>query len=156
MNCASKSSYTHLAVADRPCGVLAVDDEPMIRQFLALMLPSAGCKVFMAGSAAEALRIANGEGGHEIDLLVTDLWMPGMSGTELATELQTTHPGIKTLIISGDTGANIAAEAIGLSNSAWLPKPFQFAALCAAIRGLFETESAASRSHDTALPEVCA
>jgi two-component system cell cycle sensor histidine kinase/response regulator CckA len=156
MNSASKSSHFRGAAADRPCGVLAVDDEPMIRQFLSLMLPYAGCKVFMAESAGEALKIANGEDGHEIDLLVTDLWMPGMSGTELATELQVTRPGMKTLIISGDTGENIAAAAIGLPDSAWLPKPFQFAALCTAIRGLFETEEAASRSHHTAVPAGCA
>ena len=80
-----------------------VDDEPMIRAFLVTMLQLDGHKVLTAEDGREALAIASAHEGGDIDLLITDLGMSGMSGTTLATEMRAIRPDIKTLFVSGDS-----------------------------------------------------
>jgi CheY-like chemotaxis protein len=79
--------------------VLVVDDEELVRASTADMLADLGYAVVEAASAEEALQLV--EAGLAPRLLITDHLMPGMSGTELAREVQRRLPGVSALIISG-------------------------------------------------------
>jgi PAS domain S-box-containing protein len=79
--------------------VLLVDDEELVRMSTADMLADLGYDVTEAASAEEALALI--EQGLSPSLLVTDHLMPGMSGTQLARELQLTLPDLRMLIVSG-------------------------------------------------------
>ena len=78
--------------------ILLVDDEPLVRQFVGLLLKNAGYHVLEAGGPAEALMAFN---ACDADLLLTDVIMPGMSGTELAAQLKRDRPDLPVLFISG-------------------------------------------------------
>ncbi len=80
--------------------VLVVDDEPAVRKLLARILRSRGYDVFETEDAASALALLN-SANRQMDLVVTDLVMPKMSGARLAEEIQTRWPGVKLLFVSG-------------------------------------------------------
>jgi CheY-like chemotaxis protein len=80
--------------------VLLVEDQPEVRRFVTMALKAYGYEVIEAASAAEALRFCDREGAA-IDLVLTDVVMPNMSGRELAERLAERHPGIKVLFMSG-------------------------------------------------------
>ena len=78
--------------------VLAVDDEPPVREILTHLLESEGHRVVTAGGAREAL-----ERFHEeaFDLVITDMAMPGMSGEQLASTLKTLSPRLPIMLLTG-------------------------------------------------------
>jgi CheY-like chemotaxis protein len=80
--------------------ILLVDDEPDIRSLVRDVLGPQGYRILEAGNADEALRVAQ-EHGKPIDLLLTDVVMPGMHGHELAAQLLVQRPGLKVLYMSG-------------------------------------------------------
>ncbi len=79
--------------------LLVVEDQPEVRRFVAEVLRAAGCRVHEAEDAEEALRLAERERG--IELLLTDVSMPGMNGEELARELTRKLPELRVLLMSG-------------------------------------------------------
>ncbi len=88
-----------VAVGEAMGTVLLVDDEELIRMSTADMLADLGYQVVEAASAEEALRLF--DDGRRIDTLVTDHLMPGMTGADLAREVQAKWPGTAVLIVSG-------------------------------------------------------
>jgi CheY-like chemotaxis protein len=101
---------------------LLVDDEPTVRGSTADMLMDLGFEVVEAESAVQALALA--QDGQHFDLLLTDHLMPGMTGTELAREVQARWPGRPVLVISG------FAEGEGVDEDLpRLTKPFRQAEL---------------------------
>lgn len=80
--------------------ILVVDDEPAVRQLVANILDSQGHQVFEASDGAEALQVL-ADKIAQLDLLVTDIVMPGMNGKELAESIAPHHPGVRTLYMSG-------------------------------------------------------
>ncbi len=104
--------------------ILVVDDEPSLVALVRTMLWRAGYSVFEAYSGEEALRVAGVEGRH-IDVLLTDVMMPGMNGFELAGKLQAMRPELKVLFMSGYRD-RVIAESTGVSAgiSPLLRKPF--------------------------------
>ena len=80
--------------------ILLVEDEEVIRLMLVEILTLQGYTVLDAGRGAEALALAE-NAAKPIDLLVTDMSMPGMTGWDLAKTLRTTRPGLPVLFISG-------------------------------------------------------
>jgi CheY-like chemotaxis protein/anti-sigma regulatory factor (Ser/Thr protein kinase) len=112
----------------RACRVLAVDDEPKLRNMVALMLRPEGHHVTQAASAEEALVVMEREG--PFDLLLSDISMgPGMSGWELADRVRERWPGTAVVLASG-WGAQIdpeEARARGVEGVLW--KPFRAAEL---------------------------
>ncbi len=110
--------------------VLVVEDEPFLRELLAAILEEQGYAVLSADSGDEALRLADGHDGT-IDVVLTDLLMPGMTGRQLAARLVGQHPETKALFMSGYAADALAGEDVGES---FLQKPFGATELGAAIR----------------------
>jgi DNA-binding response OmpR family regulator len=122
------------AVDDRPSPtVLLADDETMIRDMTARTLRDQGFEVLTASSGDEALRLAREKSGA-IDLLVTDLVMPEMSGIELARRLGAKIPGLRVLFMSGYGNAALATHR-GRPPE-FLRKPFTPTELLARVRAL--------------------
>ncbi len=112
--------------------VLVVDDEPLIRQVVALMLQQDGYSVLTAGGGAEAISVSRSHDGA-IDLLVSDVAMPGMDGPTLATELLEANPQLPVLFMSASReDAHLSA----CPRFRLLPKPFSMATLRGAVHGL--------------------
>jgi len=82
--------------------ILAVDDEKVIREFTKATLAPLGYQIITAESGRDALRICE-ETEEKIDLLLTDVVMPGLTGPELAGAIQEKRPGIKILFMTGYT-----------------------------------------------------
>jgi len=103
--------------------ILVVEDERSLRKLTRKTLGDAGHKVFEAGDAAEALEISR-KTTDTIDLLLTDVIMPGMSGKKLADVLVVERPGIGVLYMSGYTDGEIATHGILEQGTTILRKPF--------------------------------
>lgn len=113
--------------------VLLVEDEPMMLEIGQGMLETLGYRVLPAGSPAEAVRLAEEHRG-EIHLLMTDVVMPEMNGRDLASELESIHPGTKFLFMSGYTANVIAHHGILEEGINFIQKPFSMKNLAAKIR----------------------
>jgi FixJ family two-component response regulator len=110
--------------------VLVVDDEPEIREIVTAILEEEGFAVLTAKDGDEALRLSHAYAG-EIDILVTDVKMPEMSGIDLASHLQMDRSDMAVLFISGScTGIQIDAS----KRPQFLAKPFDVTALLEAVR----------------------
>lgn len=107
----------------RPLTVLVVEDEEEVRALARDVLEMHGYTVLEALDVADATRLAETHPGS-IDLLVTDVMMPGASGPELARRLRAHRPGLRVLCMSGYP-ENTDQRAQGAAGwNAWLQKPF--------------------------------
>ena len=106
-----------------PETVLVVDDHSLVLTTLVKTLVRAGFEVLSALSGEEALEIAS-HLHRPIDLLVCDVILPGMQGTELAYRLADVHPETRCLFISGMPDHPPISHAVAASGQALLPKPF--------------------------------
>lgn len=118
--------------------VLLVDDDFLVRETLAAQLEDAGYAVLPAEDGMEALSLL--EKGHSVDLLVTDLSMPGMSGLSLIKSAQALRPGLPAILLTGYSG-DAAALAVGgaVSGSySLIRKPVPGAQLIGRVAALLE------------------
>ena len=107
--------------------VLVVDDEPAVAKLVRTILLRDGYNVWVACNGEEALAFAR-DYGASIDLLLTDVMMPGMSGTELAAALSQLCPGMSTIYMSGYMTELLAEEALRPGTN-FIAKPFHNDAL---------------------------
>jgi PAS domain S-box-containing protein len=120
--------------------ILLVEDEPMILELSEAMLEGLGYTVFTAGTPGEAILLAQEHGG-QIDLLMTDVIMPEMNGSDLARSLVSLFPDIKLLFMSGYT-ANVIAHNGALNEGVnFIQKPFARKDLAVKIREVFSQTS---------------
>jgi CheY-like chemotaxis protein len=119
--------------------VLLVDDEEVVRGLAKLLLRGAGYKVLEADCAAAALRAAAGHEGR-IDLLLTDVMMPGMLGTDLAAEMRAVSPGLRVLFISGHVEYLAAGGGDDGRFEPLLRKPFSIEAFLSKVREVLDAE----------------
>jgi CheY-like chemotaxis protein len=103
--------------------VLLVEDEPGVRAVARRVLQENGYIVLEAPGGADALRLVEAHEGH-VDILVTDVVMPGMSGRKLAEKLTTQRPDLRVLYMSGYTDDAIAHAGILEPGTFLLEKPF--------------------------------
>lgn len=113
--------------------ILLVEDQPGVRRLIAMMLKSYGYRVVEAAHGKEALLLAEHHAGS-LDLLLTDVVMPGMTGKELADRLMPLRPGMKLVYISGYTADTITQRALLDPDIEFLPKPFTPTALVGKVR----------------------
>lgn len=118
--------------------ILLVEDEPSILDVTKKMLEWLGYRVVTAVSPSEALSIAKSYEGR-IDLLITDVVMPGMAGRELAMELSSIFPDMKCLFMSGYTANAIAHHNILDEGLFFIQKPFSFKQLATKVKEVLGT-----------------
>jgi len=114
--------------------LLVVEDEDALREAMCSYLRSLGYTVFAAGSGQEALAVA-GQQEH-IDLLITDVVMPKMSGRELSQMLGSLRPELKIIHMSGYTDDAVLRHGIQELGTTFLQKPFSLGTLA---RKVFDT-----------------
>ncbi len=117
--------------------ILLVEDEDMLRGLIRELLEIKGFSVIEASQGVEALELMRA-GGRTIDLVLTDVVMPQMSGAELVELLKKDQPGLKVVFMSGYTGSNNAAihKTLGMPGVAFLQKPFRLNALIGVVESL--------------------
>jgi CheY-like chemotaxis protein len=115
--------------------ILLVEDQPAVRQLAALFLQAYGYRAVQASGGEEALSHC---AAQPIDLLLTDVVMPQMSGTELATRVRTLQPSVKVLFMSGHSEEVLAGHTNGRSRPPLIQKPFTLQALAAKVREVLE------------------
>ena len=134
---AGQSNGAGVAAAPEPPrgkeSVLLVEDDATVRGVTLRMLQEMGYRVVDAGSAVEALARAQQHDGA-IDLLLTDVVMPGGNGRELAEELTASHPGLAVLFMSGYTPDVVLRQGVVQESVAFISKPFTPHALADAVR----------------------
>jgi two-component system cell cycle sensor histidine kinase/response regulator CckA len=116
--------------------ILVVEDASILRPLLLQLLESYGYRVLLAASGAEALEIAARE--PAIDLLMTDLVMPGMNGRELAEQLQAERPTIRVLFTSGYPADTSLLRGIAERRVAFIQKPYVADELARTVRETLE------------------
>jgi two-component system cell cycle sensor histidine kinase/response regulator CckA len=115
--------------------ILAVDDEPLIRTLLSTVLKENGFQVLTADCAAKAMEVFH-DHSDDVDLLISDIVMPGMDGPTLATKLQTECPDLEVLLISG------YCDRAQLSRGfEFLPKPFAITDMLMKVHTLLRNRS---------------
>ncbi len=105
--------------------ILVVDDDELVRSLTVRVLERAGYSVVSAASAAHALELV---GRDSIDLVVSDVVMPGLTGVELLTELRSRKPDLPVLLMTGGSPEpERTAKALELGASAIVSKPYTHA-----------------------------
>ena len=117
--------------------VLAVDDDPQILALLREFLKPLGYNVLSAANGEEALKLAASH-AEKIDLLLTDVVLPGMKGQELANQLLHSWPEINVLFMSGYLCPSMAHGNSEQRFDAFIQKPFSPNALLRKIRKLLD------------------
>ncbi len=130
-------SLTGIGPALGPETILLVEDEAFVRQAAAEALESAGYRLLIAGSAAEALE-AYPKRFRPVDLLLADVVMPGMSGHELAAKFKGLSPSTRILLMSGYAEQMAACQPSRYSKK-WLAKPFSIHTLLREVREALDT-----------------
>ncbi len=126
--------------------ILLVEDEPAVQLLERRVLEMGRYEVIVASSGEEALQLLDGFPG-QIDLLVTDVVMPGMSGRELAEAVSIRRPGLPALFLSGYTPDEVLKEGIRAEGRHFLQKPFTPSALLGKVRDVLMNPIGSSRCH---------
>jgi two-component system, cell cycle sensor histidine kinase and response regulator CckA len=119
--------------------ILLVEDYEPIRRLLSLGLGSRGYRVLAAADGDEALEIAEQESGV-IDLLLTDIVMPGINGRELADALSVTRPETRILFTSAYSGHTMVGRGITKAGDGFIKKPYLADDLAQKIREVLQTD----------------
>lgn len=146
----------------RHTSILVVDDEDILSQILKQMLESQGYAVILAADCREARQLCS-RPETRIDLLLTDIKMPGESGPQLATALRLMRPSLKVLYMSANSVGELQLEGLldarypVTSGSSFILKPFHVREICRALRQLLDSQPAARAgflSVERASPEL--
>jgi two-component system, cell cycle sensor histidine kinase and response regulator CckA len=117
--------------------ILLVEDEPAVRYMTCRALKEHGYNVVEAGDGAEALKAVQGANGA-LDLIITDVIIPGLDGTELARRASQIKPGLPILFMSGYTDDDIVRRGLLEAGQPFLQKPFTPDALIRRVADLLK------------------
>src|SRR5579885_1810218 len=109
-------------MSEQQTTILVVDDEPEVRKLVTAMLTRNGYRVLTADTGENAVRLFRTNPG--VDLLLTDVVAPGMSGPMIADEIAALKPDIKVLFMSGYDGTQVVQRYVVEKNYSLLIKPF--------------------------------
>src|SRR6185437_16340676 len=118
--------------------ILVVEDDPNVRAYVVEALSGVGYRVVEAGDAETALTIF--ASNAEIQLMLTDVVMPGMNGRALADAIRQSHPAVKTLFMTGYSRNAIVHQGRLDPGVSLIQKPFSQASLAARIRNLLDAQ----------------
>ena len=113
---------------EEPVTILIVDDEPTVRLIAQRVLEMRGYRILTAGDGEEAAAICENFAGV-IDLVLTDIVMPGLGGGELSKRVAQLRPGAKLLFMSGIACDAASEHGVSASRDRYLQKPFTPSAL---------------------------
>jgi signal transduction histidine kinase/ActR/RegA family two-component response regulator len=122
--------------------VLLVEDDDSIRKLAERVLTNQGYRILSAANAAEARALWSANEGS-VDLLLSDITMPGLSGVAFAAELEGSVRPPRTLFISGYLAGGVGGPALPVE-ARFLPKPFSVAALLDAVRATLDSPAVAA------------
>lgn len=123
--------------------ILLVEDEEAVREVTSRMLSLSGYRVLEAADGEAALRVVREQPGGTIDLVVTDVRMPGMGGLDLARALRERSPGLPVVFISGYAGLDTDALAALAEQGPMIAKPFTHETLARIVRRELDGERGA-------------
>ena len=118
--------------------ILLVEDAEWVRTLARQVLETAGYRVFEAENANAAISLCDRMNGNRIDLLLTDVVMPGMSGNDMSRVLQKKQPDMPVLYMSGYTDDAIVQHGVLEAGINFLQKPFTPAALASKVREVLD------------------
>ncbi len=118
-----------------------VEDDAAVRRLVVRVLRDYGYAVLETGHPEDALRMVR-QLDKPIDLLISDVVMPGLSGPKLAEALESIQPDLKVLYMSGYTEETVLKHGVDDSLASFLHKPFSPEELCRAIAGVLVPEDA--------------
>lgn len=122
--------------------ILVVEDEPSVRSLACRVLRRAGYRIFDAGSGEEALQL--GAASQEpVDLLLTDVVMPGINGRTLAERWRALHPESKVLFTSGHAEDTLLRQGVVAGQMAFIGKPYTLEALARRVRAVLDGQEPA-------------
>ncbi len=123
-----------LSGAKREATILVAEDEPALRELVVSILELCGYRVYQAGTGVEAIKVWR-QHKEEIDLLLTDMVMPqGISGRQLAQQLQAENPNLKVIFTSGYSPGIAGKDIAILEGFNFLPKPYPPGRLAQVVR----------------------
>ncbi|HXA51409.1 MAG TPA: PAS domain S-box protein, partial [Candidatus Acidoferrum sp.] len=137
----AESVKTPVAVEETKGGsetILVVEDQDDLRRLVVTVLRARGYRVLDASDGHEALRVM-AETAEAIDLLLTDVIMPDITGKQVADQARQSRPGIRVLFMSGYPGEVIARRGVLDRGVSYLPKPFSVEALTGKVREVLDT-----------------
>lgn len=133
----TETERLHLEPSGRET-ILLVEDEESLRGVVAYVLAKEfGYNLLDAGSGEDALRLVESYSGN-IDLLLTDVLLPGISGSELAGKMLSLHPNLKIIYVSGYP--YLEPHGVLGSSIVFLQKPFSIKALEAKLREVLDRD----------------
>jgi CheY-like chemotaxis protein len=118
--------------------VLVAEDQPEVRAVIRSLLTRRGYHVIVASNGAEALRLATRQ-VRPIDLLITDVVMPGINGPDLAAALQSMRPGLRVLFASGYPEHRREQHGSVPAGAPFISKPFLPSTLLAKVRKVLDS-----------------
>jgi two-component system, cell cycle sensor histidine kinase and response regulator CckA len=121
--------------------ILLVEDEESVRELVRITLVARGYKVLEAEDGEAGLRVAESF-KERIDILITDVMMPGIGGRDLAKRLLALRPGISVLYLSGYTEDTVTNQGASGPATAFLQKPFSLQNLARKVREILRTRPA--------------
>ena len=135
----ARESYPAAAPPTRGT-VLLVEDDPSVLALVRTLLVRLGHRVLSASSGHEALRVAS-EQAERIDLVLTDIVMPGMNGVDLVAHLHAQRPELPCIFMSGYATDVLAQTRANLDEVVLLRKPFTIEALAQALKDIERSKS---------------
>ncbi len=117
--------------------ILLVEDQPALRDLGARVLGGAGYRVLTAAGGDEARRLLDEHRGH-VDLLITDVVMPGMSGRQLSQRVAADHPAVRVLFMSGYTDDAALHDGVVARTTHFIAKPYTVEALTRKVRQILD------------------
>jgi len=134
----AERSWQGNSAADKEKKILVVDDENPIREMVSEMLNEAGFKVFVASNGEEALKMFD-DPSFKVDLLLTDIVMPKVTGIKLAESLGKNHPAVPVVFMSGFPRDQQFQQDCENGQKRFIQKPFSTDALLRTVQDAFSS-----------------